>query len=439
VCSTQSRKNIAGFLVRCAGASERAMMRGEGNEGSVESFLVWLRGIGMNLMDDEIDIVRDYLVGLQSEHRRGDAARPWFRHAAPRQMMDDHLLIAGLSELMFKENVVALGCNSAMQFRGHGNGSGGGEGVQLLAGRVEEAVLRGWKNRSYGVTLIVPVNLDQSHWGAIFAVSNGPGMEKKGCVYWGDSLGLGSPRKYREAVADFLKGLSQDIVWEVRNENYMTEILKLEVQGDCYSCGFYVISAAMVFADDRGKMPSGSYAKYSAERTEKIRACCARSYIEAVLCVSSGMGDDNRVVRDLHVYNYLSVLLLGEADPLTDIRGASAVITLSSSSDVVMSSSADDGEEANRAAIGTPTGFDATVGGCDNAGKGAGTAGSSKLSLSRRESGKGQPLRILEDEVSRLKDEESVLRRSTPSQSNEKVLSRRKRANPITFFRLRPL
>jgi len=29
-------------------------------------------------------------------------------------MMEDHLLIAGLSELCFKENVVALGCNSAM-------------------------------------------------------------------------------------------------------------------------------------------------------------------------------------------------------------------------------------------------------------------------------------------------------------------------------------
>jgi len=70
--------------------------------------------------------------------------------------MDDHLLIAGLSGLCFKENVVAISCNSAMQCRGQVHGKGGGENVQLLAGRVQEAILRGWTNKSYVVTLIVP-------------------------------------------------------------------------------------------------------------------------------------------------------------------------------------------------------------------------------------------------------------------------------------------
>jgi len=54
------------------------------------------------MTNEEIATLRAYLEQLVSDHRSGDAARPWFFHAAPREMVDDHLLIAGLSELCFK-------------------------------------------------------------------------------------------------------------------------------------------------------------------------------------------------------------------------------------------------------------------------------------------------------------------------------------------------
>jgi len=140
----------------------------------VDEFVGWIRQNETNLTEGDIATVRAYLLRLTTEHRHGDAARPWFMHVAPRQMMEDHLLIAGLAELCFKENVVALGCNSAMQFEGTINGKGGGKDVHLLAGRVEDAVLRGWTNRSYGVAMIIPVNMDQIHWEAIFCRCEGP-------------------------------------------------------------------------------------------------------------------------------------------------------------------------------------------------------------------------------------------------------------------------
>jgi len=316
------------------------MMVARADEGRADAFLAWLQQNEVTMTDAEINTLRAYFLRLVSDHRRGDAARPWFRHCAPREMMDDHLLIAGLSELSFKENVVAIGCNSAMQFRGQMYGRGGGEKVQLLTGRVEEAVLRGWTNRSFGITLIVPVNIDRSHWGAIFAVADGPGTGMGGKVFWGDSMGISSPSKYREAVRDFLQAIpGPDMTWIVSDENYMTDVLRLAVQEDCYSCGFYVVSTAMIFADDRGGMPAGNYARYSAQRTEKIRVCCAQSYVAAVLSVASGMTESDGVVHDLDVYDYLSDLLLGEMDPLKEDRGTNAIITLSSNSEDVGDSS----------------------------------------------------------------------------------------------------
>jgi len=67
----------------------------------------------------------------------------------------------------------------------------------------------------------------------------------------------------------FLVALPGDVQWVVMDENYMTEVLRFEKQQDSYSCGFYVIGAAMKFADERGAMPAGTYWRYSAKRTEK--------------------------------------------------------------------------------------------------------------------------------------------------------------------------
>jgi len=91
-----------------------------------DAFLVWLLKREVNLTIVEIVTLRIYLERLVMDRRRGNAARPRFYHAAPPEIIDDHLLAAGLSESCFKENVVALGCNSGMQFHGqlHERGAG---------------------------------------------------------------------------------------------------------------------------------------------------------------------------------------------------------------------------------------------------------------------------------------------------------------------------
>jgi len=115
--------------------------------------------------------------------------------------------------------------------------------------------------------MIIPVNMDQTHWGAIFAVAKGPRKRNEGEVYWGDSLGVAPPPKFREAVKTFLQALPGDVGWTIRDEKYMTDVLNFEKQQDSYSCGFYVLGAAITFADDRGGMLAGNYVRYSAERT----------------------------------------------------------------------------------------------------------------------------------------------------------------------------
>jgi len=104
------------------------------------------------------------------------------------------------------------------------------------------------------------------------------------------------PPKFREAVKTFLQALPGDVGWTIRDEKYMTDVLNFEKQQDSYSCGFYVLDAAMKFADDRGGMPAGNYGRYSAERTERIRKCCTRSCVAAVLSVASGMEGEESVV-----------------------------------------------------------------------------------------------------------------------------------------------
>jgi len=80
-----------------------------------------------------------------------------------------------------------------MQFRGQVDGSSGRVKIHLLAAKLEEVVKRGWKNRLYGVTLILPVNIDQSHCGATLAVANGPNGDERKCV--GGQLGDENPSK----------------------------------------------------------------------------------------------------------------------------------------------------------------------------------------------------------------------------------------------------
>lgn len=92
------------------------MMVARRKEGDVERFIDWLAKNDVSLTDAQIATLRAYLVQLVSDYQRGDAARP-APACNPRQLMDDHVLIAGLSELCFKENVMALGCNSPMQFQ----------------------------------------------------------------------------------------------------------------------------------------------------------------------------------------------------------------------------------------------------------------------------------------------------------------------------------
>jgi len=116
----------------------------------------------------------------------------------------------------------------------------------------------------------------------------------------------------------------------------MIDILNLEEQKDDQSCGFYVISAAMTFAEKRGGMMSGNYSKYSVDRTERIRACCARRYVDAVLSVASSLGDGGKAVRDLDVYAYLSDLLIGDSDQLRSNLLGKVVLSLSSDSDAVL-------------------------------------------------------------------------------------------------------
>jgi len=65
----------------------------------------------------------------------------------------------------------------------------------------------------------------------------------------------------------------------------------------------------------------------------RIRKCCARSYVPAVLSVASGMEGEESVVSDIDVHVYLAELLLGQSDPLGEPRGGTTIISLSSNSE----------------------------------------------------------------------------------------------------------
>lgn len=110
--------------------------------------------------------------------------------------------------------------------------------------------------------------MNESHWGAVFCYPE-PGKEFFGRLMWGDSLGLRPPQHMLEFVHSFLNMLQGNVCWLMKGGNFILDVLSYEKQKDGYSCGCYFLSALSSFAKSKGRMPDGTYEKYSPEKKQK--------------------------------------------------------------------------------------------------------------------------------------------------------------------------
>jgi len=141
---------------------------------------------------------------------------------------------------------------------------------------VRSAIEKGWTIRKRLVTFVLAVNVNQAHWGAC---RRGRG---EGIVYWGDSMGSGSPYHLLAVVRDSMNSFDGIGIWEVDAErNYMTDVLQYGIKTDGYSCGFFMCSLGEF--PDISELPDGTYRTEGTELTERIRDVCITTFLNSVI------------------------------------------------------------------------------------------------------------------------------------------------------------
>lgn len=215
----------------------------------VEAFLKSLGETGMLLSSVELETLRIHLRELVQSFSPSDDSSPWFVHSKPGAMLDGHLLLAGLSELTMRDNVIIFGCNSAQFFMAGAKKIGRDQvEEECMTENIRNCISQAWRNRNVAPSFLIPVNIRKSHWGAIFGVA-GPENEAHGNIFWGDSLRWNCPDNLLNFVAKFFTETCRNIKWTVQAQNYILDELSFKLQKDIYSCGFYVLCAASGFAE----------------------------------------------------------------------------------------------------------------------------------------------------------------------------------------------
>lgn len=138
-------------------------------DADIDEFFSILDRICVRLRESEKNILRVHLIGLESSFENSNDTSPWFKHSKRGAMLEDHLLLSGLSELTMPENCIIFGCNTAQWFMAGAARFETPIAVdEAMAKNIKRSILEVWCRREVPPSFIIPVNIRKSHWGAVF-------------------------------------------------------------------------------------------------------------------------------------------------------------------------------------------------------------------------------------------------------------------------------
>lgn len=249
-------------------------------------------------------VIDEYVRKIVDFSRNTDLVPNWILQGKSGKMMDDHLLLGGLSEMDFPLGTVVPHPNTNEKILALSKMTGNtSQNISELVERFRWVMSRGSSSK-----VVIPL-ADNRHW-AIVVVEN----EK---IWWGDSLNQEpfgtSTRNVLTVVQEMMKKMFPSDSWDIQKivqngsekyENYMTDVLGLQCQRDGYSCGFYVMATIARFAYSIGELPGYQYNTYSSEITELYREACMRGYMKRV--EETKVARNGRRFSDLDVMVYIS-------------------------------------------------------------------------------------------------------------------------------------
>lgn len=316
----QSQSDLSTFTAHCFSITELNEM-----ERKIAVFMSQLKRRGLLNSAQDTELVVQYLRQLLSVTAASDSSGAWIEYAKRGNFLDDHLFMAGIALTKLRPNVVVLGPNTAQQLAGRASRRERGLQEYDTCRNVSNTIIRGWKNKEEGITVIVPINVTQAHWGAVYAVGK-RAREEKSIVYWGDSLNTDAPKHVLEVVREVLEGCDGGGKWDIESsKNFMTDSLQYRVQNDIFSCGFYVLCSLGEFAE-KSSLPARTYRSSGAELTEDIRERCVEKIINTVLEAAKENTGSN-AITDKEVYSRLALHLVGQEVRGTEV-GLGVVINL---------------------------------------------------------------------------------------------------------------
>lgn len=290
------------------------IMQQPSSSAACEAHLDLLNFHGVPVDADVIDYVQR-LVASEGGGRVGN----WLNQTRLGEMMDDHLLLGGLSELDFPLGTVVAHPNTAERILALAYSS-----RRDVSSRIAELATRfsHLLTRAAQSTILIPLCSEQSqHWGIVIV--------QQRTIYWGDSLrsvpfGL-QPRNVVEIVKMIMTHLFPGDQWHISRKqdgqmnNYMVDVLGYDGQRDAFSCGFYVLATLCSFAASLGNICPFAYKPYDRQVSECYRRSCIRAYMERVrdvydlkhsaaqaAQVTTGRGPGRVRVSDTDVTIYIS-------------------------------------------------------------------------------------------------------------------------------------
>lgn len=134
-------------------------------------------------------------------------------------------------------------------------------------------------------TIIVPVCINNCHWGVGIARETTKGRRKYRESFWGDRLGQDTPMGLISSFEQIITASFEDrFIWKTVKWSYMMDILKYKKQSDDFSCGMYVLSLMSECSVHCGVLPSQKFtADHASDLWERYRFSLAECAVKAIV------------------------------------------------------------------------------------------------------------------------------------------------------------